>query len=126
VNVDTCLWCDEPLVGHTTPVSTMDGPRHQHWECSLRVVTGGIGHLIAHHYWCTQQGDPDAGLTKRQSAVLSAAWVKVVGVEHLPFEDASRPGDDLDPPEWVSASAEDVAWQVEDPRWRTDPEPDSA
>jgi hypothetical protein len=69
-----CLWCDEPLDDDVAPgvVYTPEGPRHQHVECALREVMGGIGHLIAHEYWCIERHDPDAGLTRRQSALLHA------------------------------------------------------
>ena len=84
-----CLWCGETIDWEHgeawTTVGTSTGLGYQHWECSLRVVTGGIGHLIAHHFWCTQQHDPDGGLTKRQSARLVAAYVEVIGVENIPF-----------------------------------------
>lgn len=52
-----------------------------HRECALRSVMGGIGHLIAHDYWCIERHDPDAGLTYRQSALLVDAFVMVVGVD---------------------------------------------
>lgn len=52
-----------------------------HRECALRSVMGGIGHLIAHDYWCTERHDPNAGLTYRQSALLVDAFVMVVGVD---------------------------------------------
>ena len=81
---DDCVFCDEPVRGNASrdPVWTEEGPRMVHIECSLREVMGGIGHLIAHEYWCTQEHDPDAGLTRRQSALLVAEYVKVVGVEN--------------------------------------------
>jgi hypothetical protein len=69
-----CLLCHEPLT-----------PRDDetiHRECSLRSVMGGIGHLIAHDYWCGEpRHDPDAGLTYRQSALLVDEFVAVVGVD---------------------------------------------
>jgi hypothetical protein len=64
--------CPEPFEG--TPLM------HTHRECGLRSVMGGIGHLIAHEYWCSQRGDPDAGLTYRQSALLCDAFVNIVGI----------------------------------------------
>jgi hypothetical protein len=70
---DCCILCDEPL-----------SPRDDegaHRECSLRSVIGGIGHLIAHDYWCTERHDPDAGLTYRHSALLVDAFVAVIGVD---------------------------------------------
>jgi hypothetical protein len=41
-----------------------------HRECGLREVLGGIGHNIAHEYWCLQKHDPDAGYTYRESAQM--------------------------------------------------------
>jgi hypothetical protein len=71
-----CVLCDDPLFGPS--VSTAQ-PMHR--ECGLRSTIGGIGHLIAHDYWCTERHDPDAGLTYRQSALLVDTFVAVVGVE---------------------------------------------
>jgi hypothetical protein len=48
----------------------------------LREVMGGIGHHIAHEYWCTQHHDPDAGLTRRQSSLLVDAYLNVVGIDN--------------------------------------------
>jgi len=76
-----CGLCDEPI----TP--SEPGPEFGSWtlkvhrECALRSGIGGIGHLIAHDYWCTQRKDPDAGLTYRQSALLVDEFVAVVGVD---------------------------------------------
>jgi hypothetical protein len=80
---DSCVYCEEPLLGNVAPgvIGTPEGIRHGHIECSLREVLGGIGHLIAHDYWCTERHDPDAGLTYRQSALLVDAFVRAVGVE---------------------------------------------
>jgi hypothetical protein len=83
VTVEDCLFCEEPLYGEVAeyPIYTETGPRRVHWQCGLREVMGGIGHLIAHQYWCAPaRGDPDAGLTRRQSALLVAEYVKVVGI----------------------------------------------
>lgn len=78
-----CPLCDEPVVpgGDISPSSlhTKDGPQTTHRSCMLREVIGGIGHLIAHDYWCLQRHDPDAGLTDRQSALLVDAFVTIVG-----------------------------------------------
>ena len=41
-----------------------------HRECSLRAVWGGIGHQVDHARYCKSDLGPDAGLTKRQSALL--------------------------------------------------------
>jgi len=75
----TCPMCKEPVWGDAAYTYTEDGMRSVHWQCLLRNALGGIGHLIAHDYWCTQRHDPDAGLTYRQSALLAAAWVRIVG-----------------------------------------------
>ena len=72
-----CELCDELCDAAFEGVVTM----HAHRECLLRSVVGGIGHLIAHEYWCVQRSDPDAGLTYRQSAKLVDAYVCAVGVE---------------------------------------------
>jgi hypothetical protein len=84
---DSCPMCDEPVVpgGDISPTSlfTAEGPQRVHRSCMLREVLGGIGHLIAHDYWCTERHDPDANLTYRQSALLVDAFVAVVGVEPL-------------------------------------------
>jgi hypothetical protein len=72
---DTCNLCaSDPVLGtfHS---------RDLHPECGLRMVLGGIGHLTNHTYWCLGQGDPDAGLSYRESALRVAAWVREHGVE---------------------------------------------
>lgn len=74
--------CDEPIDDDDlspTVLHTPEGPKNTHRTCMLREVTGGIGHHIAHEYWCTLCGDPDAGLTRRQSALLVDAYIKIVG-----------------------------------------------
>lgn len=62
-------------------IGTPDGMRMAHRTCMLREVIGGIGHLIAHDYWCTQRHDPDATLTYRQSALLVDVYCAVIGIE---------------------------------------------
>lgn len=52
-----------------------------HFECGLREVLGGIGHLIDHGYWCDEVGDPDMGLSYRESAARVAEYVSQHGVE---------------------------------------------
>jgi hypothetical protein len=81
--MEDCLFCSGAIDGDAAPgqIYTEEGVRHSHWQCSLREVIGGIGHLVAHPYWCTQMHDPDAGLTYRQSSLLVAAWIEVMGVE---------------------------------------------
>ena len=72
-----CVLCTEPM-GSWKSVSTM---QQIHRECALRSSMGGIGHLIAHEWWCDVKHDPDAGLTYRQSALLVDEFVALVGVE---------------------------------------------
>ena len=83
MTVEDCVYCDEPLHGEVAQgtIYTEQGPRHGHYQCALREVLGGIGHLVAHEFWCVQRHDPDGGLTRRQSALLVAEYVKVVGTE---------------------------------------------
>jgi len=84
----TCEWCGEDITLADEPARRLgvlgaDGvPRlgYVHNECQLREALGGIGHLIAHDYWCLQMHDPDAGLTSRQSAKLAVKWFEVVGL----------------------------------------------
>ena len=78
-----CYMCDEDVVVADPAQRTVfdpDGnPVAVHPECMLREVVGGIGHRIAHPYWCTEHGDPDAGLTRRQSAKLTELYITLVG-----------------------------------------------
>jgi len=79
-----CPLCEEEVTVrdlHTPTLYTEDGPQQAHRECMLREVMGGIGHLIAHPYWCGTHNDPDAGLTRRQSSLLVDAYVHVMGVD---------------------------------------------
>lgn len=77
---DLCPVCGEPAFRDTRPLYTAEGQQQAHRICLLREVMGGIGHLIAHDYWCVQKGDPDAGLTKLQSAKLVDLYAEVVGI----------------------------------------------
>jgi len=74
----TCPLCEEEVTGDWATLYTEEGARQAHRVCMLREVLGGIGHLIAHEYWCAK-GDPDAGLTPYQSAQLAEAYFLVVG-----------------------------------------------
>ena len=78
--IKDCILCEEP-VEHGEPWMPINGVQQAHRECLLRDVMGGIGHLIAHEYWCLQHHDPDARLTYRQSAKLTWEYVHVVGAE---------------------------------------------
>lgn len=86
---EPCLYCNEKIVEDQsgTYVTTVGlhprfGSGHAstepvHKECSLRAVMGGIGHHTGHQHWCEEVGDPDAGLTYRQSALL--VWWMITG-----------------------------------------------
>jgi hypothetical protein len=74
-----CVLCQEEMSPHQNVNANLFEPMHR--ECTLREVMGGIGHLIAHEYWCAYHGDPDAGLTFRQSALLVDLYVHLVGTE---------------------------------------------
>lgn len=80
-----CAVCNEPIdVNDEYALRTiynMKGPQPAHRVCLLREVVGGIGHLIAHEYWCQMKHDPDAGLTRYQSARLVDAYCTVMGVQ---------------------------------------------
>jgi hypothetical protein len=54
-----------------------------HVECAFRSVVGGYGHLVDHHYWCSERGDPDGGMSYRQSALAAWAAKEEFGVEAL-------------------------------------------
>ncbi len=120
-----CVWCEEPLNGAVgaVPINTMEGERWQHRECALRSVLGGIGHQIAHEYWCLQRNDPDGGLSRRQSALMVAAMYDVVGEDEVAKRAAYAPvAASADPWESDPASSPDDAWgELEDLLWQ-DPE----
>jgi hypothetical protein len=78
-----CVFCDEPITKYDAWLP-LNPAQYAHHECSLRSALGGIGHQIAHDYWCQEpQRDPDAGLTYRQSAKLVSAMVDVLGIEEV-------------------------------------------
>ncbi len=74
---ERCAFCSEPIAedDQGSFVGTGSGPAPMHRECSLRSAVGGIGHLTNHAYWCGEQGDPDGGLSARQSALMVWNWV---------------------------------------------------
>lgn len=76
--VTLCRFCTEPI---RHPFRGPDSATtHDHYECGLRAVLGGIGHLVDHQFWCGVLADPDAGLTYRQSALRVADWVEEHGL----------------------------------------------
>lgn len=80
-NSGICVLCDEAILERFDAWVPLNPAQYVHYECSLRSVMGGIGHQIAHDYWCVQQHDTDAGLTYRQSAKMVVALVEVLGIE---------------------------------------------
>lgn len=81
-NSGVCVFCDEGIGDYDAWVP-LNAAQYAHHECSLRSVVGGIGHQIAHDYWCIQQRDPDGGLTYRQSARMVLALVDVIGIDEV-------------------------------------------
>jgi len=111
-----CLFCDEPVTGDGVPVHTLEGPRTNHRECALREVLGGIGHQIAHEYWCTEMHDPDAGFTRHQSALMVAFMYEMMGDALITRSYASaRDGGEVVP--LVEVSVSDDEWGEEVLRW---------
>ena len=82
-----CQFCDEVIVytdPSIPPLYNQSGePLNYHRECMLREVTGGIGHLMAHPYWCVQQHDPDGGLTRHQSSQMVMHLANVIGTDAM-------------------------------------------
>lgn len=91
-----CLLCGEEVLddeaGRPMPMVSAGGivSLHRvHYECILRSVLGGIGHHEDHSYWCENVGDPDMGLSYRESARRVAerfaggdgAWLKRWGAD---------------------------------------------
>lgn len=84
-----CMLCDEVVVvndlidteGILQNVVRANPSQWMHRECGLRSALGGIGHVLAHEYWCLQRNDPDAGLTFRQSAIMVDHLVNILGVD---------------------------------------------
>jgi hypothetical protein len=99
--MDNCLLCDEPIepepmkygsdsnTRSMTEITTdvygrpVGRMRQIHRECGLREVVGGVGHLVAHEYWCEQKHNPDAGFSYRESARIVWAIVSIIGTERV-------------------------------------------
>lgn len=77
-----CVLCDEDITEHDDWIP-LNPAQNSHRECSLREVMGGIGHHLGHEYWCRQQHDTDAGLTRRQSAKMVVALIDVLGIDEV-------------------------------------------
>jgi hypothetical protein len=66
---ELCMYCREAVQeGDQGTINA--GGWIGHRECGLRNVLGGIGHLVDHLRYCKGDLGPDAGLTRRQSALL--------------------------------------------------------
>ena len=63
-----CVYCNEQFVEGDNGGIISGWPQHR--ECGFRMVMGGIGHHVDHGRYCHGELGPDAGLTKRQSALL--------------------------------------------------------
>lgn len=80
----TCPLCDEEVEPDDVDVRpvgdwTIGGPVVAHRACLLRNVLGGWGHHVDHAYWCVERGDPDGGLSYRESALRVDALVSARG-----------------------------------------------
>ena len=75
----SCLLCD----------TWCDSGMHR--ECLLRSVSGGIGHLLDHHRYCVVEGDPDAGMTFRESALCVDELIARFGVDDVMAGEYPRP-----------------------------------
>jgi hypothetical protein len=113
-----CLMCGEPVLDVGVPIHTLEGPRTNHRECALREVLGGIGHHIAHEWWCEIHHDPDAGFTPHESALMVAFMYELMGDAMMardPVLGSSVPaGDEEAPPEWPPSDDE---WGEQVLRW---------
>jgi hypothetical protein len=63
-----CVHCREQIAADDNGAVLYGGIVHR--ECHLRVVMGGIGHMVDHARYCRSDLGPDAGLTYRASALL--------------------------------------------------------
>lgn len=75
-----CLWCREPLRDGESisrvPVHTPVGVRHQHTECAIRSLVGGINHLNGNCQCCGGNLPPDPPFVSRRWAarIAAQAW----------------------------------------------------
>jgi hypothetical protein len=114
--------CDDPTQRVSTPVGaecafcteqieegdrgTFCGNIHGGWdpvhaECQLREVLGGAGHLAAKPHAPGGCGDPDGGLSWRESALLVWEWVERMGSENTARASSFRQVQ-----EWMQAELE--------------------
>ena len=62
-----CPFCGEEILPDEITLPMAD-VREAHVECMFRSLMGGAGHHRDHEFWCVGKGDPDGGLTYRESA----------------------------------------------------------
>ena len=74
---EDCILCSTPILEgeQGSFMGSEKGLVPAHKECSLRSVLGGIGHHLDHLHWCREIGDPDMGLTYRESAKQTWTWI---------------------------------------------------
>lgn len=64
-----CVHCGEPFAEGDNGAIMPTGFA-EHRECGYRGVMGGIGHHVDHARYCRGELGTDAGLSRRQSALL--------------------------------------------------------
>ena len=88
-----CQMCGEPMTSMEEKESIA---KHRylivHRECGLRSALGGIGHHVDHYKWCVQAGDPDMGLSYRESARRVDALVAGWGIDAVVASSVNTPG----------------------------------
>ena len=65
-----CIVCHEDVMDHELGTSRM------HAECGVLLAMGGIGHVLNHEHWCLVERDPDAGMSRRESAKMVWDWLQ--------------------------------------------------
>lgn len=73
--VDTCLWCEEPILGHEPAQRSGDGSG-AHKACALRMIVGSVAHLEKRcvcYVPGSQAGDPPD--MSMRAAAEAAAWL---------------------------------------------------
>lgn len=98
-----CAHCQEPILpGEDLAEITIadSAATNAHRECTLRIVLGGIGHLIDHAHFCGGELGPDAGLDYRTSALMVDVWVHRKGIKAMALMegDQENEGSALHPP----------------------------
>ena len=67
---DVCIWCEEPILPED---KRAPDAMHAHLECGLRMIVGGVNHLLRQCSCCggTQPPDPP-GMAKRRAALIAS------------------------------------------------------